>query len=120
MQILEQQIESILLKTQRQIQLTIVQGKAGCGKSTLIKSMTARLTETLGSQSYLLVAPTGSAALNINGNTIHSALHLPARASHFKPLEGNFGVFIYRCHHLFYYVPCLYYIDLSCVMRRCN
>lgn len=68
--------------------MLIVQGKAGCGKSTLIKTMTARLMETLGDDSFLLLAPTGSAALNINGNTIHSALNIPIRASQFKPLEG--------------------------------
>ncbi|XP_054257274.1 uncharacterized protein LOC128982231 [Macrosteles quadrilineatus] len=72
------------------IQLVIIQGKAGCGKSTVIKTMTSRLKETpgLGSASYLLLAPTGSAALNINGNTIHAALSIPVRTSGYRPLEG--------------------------------
>ncbi|XP_054265125.1 uncharacterized protein LOC128987987 [Macrosteles quadrilineatus] len=91
MDILEDQIVAEINFSQDvpSTQLTIVQGKAGCGKSTLIQTMTAKLTETLTSESFLLLAPTGSAALNINGTTIHSALSIPIRPSHFKPLEGE-------------------------------
>lgn len=50
--------------------------------------MTRRITEELGEHSYLLLAPTGSAALNVEGNTIHSALHIPIRAAEFSNLSG--------------------------------
>lgn len=52
----------------------IVQGKAGSGKSALIKYITSQLTLTFGEDSFALLAPTGAAAVNINGSTIHSKL----------------------------------------------
>lgn len=48
-----------------------VSGPAGTGKSTFIRSL---LVEMRGR--HLLVAPTGVAALNIDGSTIHSALRV--------------------------------------------
>ena len=58
-----------------------ITGGAGTGKSHLIKTISASLNKTLsyGSQclerpNLLLLAPTGVAAVNINGTTIHSAL----------------------------------------------
>lgn len=56
--------------------LAIVQGSAGTGKSCVIREM-VRITEAMhGADSCLLIAPTGVAANNISGKTIHSALHL--------------------------------------------
>lgn len=55
---------------------TIIQGKGGSGKSTVIQAMTSILSEKFGSNSFLLIAPTGVAAVNIKGSTIHSALHI--------------------------------------------
>jgi hypothetical protein len=52
----------------------IVQGKAGCGKSTVIQAMTARLEEEFGPGCYRLLAPTAAAAINIKANTIHTGL----------------------------------------------
>ena len=59
-------------------------GGAGTGKSHLIKTIYASLTKTLNFHSInlnkpkvLLLAPTGVAAVNISGNTIHSALGIP-------------------------------------------
>lgn len=52
----------------------MVQGKAGSGKSTLINYITSRLRQEFGNDSYALIAPTGAAALNINGSTVHSKL----------------------------------------------
>ena len=55
-------------------------GTAGTGKSYLIKAIRSRLREMagIGSESPVLVlAPTGVAAFNINGRTIHSTLSIP-------------------------------------------
>ena len=64
-----------------------ITGGAGTGKSHLIKTLSASISKTLsyGSSSIekpnvLLLAPTGVAAVNINGTTIHSALGIPVEA----------------------------------------
>ena len=44
-----------------------ITGKAGTGKSTLLKVIRDALTEN-----YVILAPTGVAAVNIGGQTIHS------------------------------------------------
>jgi len=61
-----------------------VTGGAGTGKSHLIKTIFAAASKTLSYGSshiekpnILLLAPTGVAAVNINGTTIHSALGIP-------------------------------------------
>jgi hypothetical protein len=51
----------------------IVHGKAGTGKSFLISAL-----QNLLPRQCLLMAPTGVAAFNIGGSTLHSALRLPA------------------------------------------
>jgi ABC-type phosphate/phosphonate transport system ATPase subunit len=61
----------------------IVQGTAGTGKSTLIKHITTTLTATLGNSSFMLLAPTGVAAYNVGGITIHSALRIPIEKKKF-------------------------------------
>jgi len=52
----------------------VVQGKAGTGKSLLIKYLTVNLFEAFGPESYMLLGPTGVSAVNINGRTIHNGL----------------------------------------------
>lgn len=52
----------------------IVQGKAGSGKSTVIKAAQSLCHRELGANSYITLAATGSAASLISGNTIHSKL----------------------------------------------
>lgn len=51
-----------------------VTGRAGTGKSTFIK-----LATTISQTTYEIIAPTGVAALNVNGKTIHSMFHFPNR-----------------------------------------
>lgn len=55
-------------------QVAFVTGPAGTGKSTLLQSLRARL-----SGRAVVVAPTGIAAMNVRGQTIHSFFRLPAR-----------------------------------------
>ena len=64
-------------------------GGEGCGKSFLMKLMYQSLTKIfsygnvlLDKPEVLLMAPTGVAAINIDGTTIHTALNIPV---------GHFG-----------------------------
>ena len=59
-----------------------ITGSGGCGKSHLIKTVYHSLTKTLCSKNsdnpkVLLLVPTGVAAINIEGMTIHSGLGIP-------------------------------------------
>ena len=73
-QLVAKQMEDISKGEVSSIRTVIVQGKAGTGKSTLIHTITSMLNEAYGESSFLLLAPTGVAASNINGSTIHSKL----------------------------------------------
>ena len=64
---------ALLNSTNRSIFLT---GKAGTGKSTFLRY----ITENSGKR-LVVLAPTGIAAVNVGGQTLHSFFHLP-----FKPL----------------------------------
>ena len=76
-----------------------VSGPAGSGKSLLIKAITQAtiwivnkniLTQDTNSAKILLTAPTGKAAYNIGGTTLHSAFALPIHhRSTITPLNGN-------------------------------
>ena len=75
---------------------TFLSGGAGCGKSVLIRALYQALLkyfnharhEDPGTVKLLLCAPTGKAAHNIGGNTIHSAFCIPAsQGFQFKPLD---------------------------------
>lgn len=56
-------------------QIVFVTGGAGTGKSTFIRELRARSPE----KQSIVLAPTGVAALNAGGQTIHSFCHLPLR-----------------------------------------
>ena len=61
----------------------IVSGTAGTGKSFLINCLRLLLKDKLR-----VAAPTGVAAFNVDGNTLHSLLSLPTKGD-FKDLEGE-------------------------------
>lgn len=61
-------------------------GKAGTGKTTFLRDL-SRLTH----KSFVIVAPTGIAALNANGVTIHSQFLLPFGS--FLPTREAEGIF---------------------------
>ena len=61
----------------------IVSGTAGTGKSYLIQCLKQLLRDTLR-----VTAPTGVAAFNVDGYTLHSLLSLPVKGD-FKELEGS-------------------------------
>src|SRR6478736_6416096 len=60
-------------------------GKPGTGKSVLIQALTE-----LGKKHYVLAAPTGLAAINIGGKTLHSIFRLPASDGIIHPTFNNF------------------------------
>jgi len=49
-----------------------VTGKAGCGKSTILRRLVSETRKRM-----IVVAPTGIAAINVNGSTIHRAFQVP-------------------------------------------
>ena len=70
-------------------------GGAGTGKSHVVRCIKAEVEKILSPQSenpdspvVLLVAPTGTTAFNIKGQTIHSALTVNKGKNHFLG-EGN-------------------------------
>jgi len=63
----------------------LIQGKPGVGKSVLIKALMEA-----GNKSYTLAAPTGLAALNIGGRTLHSLFRLPTSDGIIAPDFDNF------------------------------
>lgn len=83
--------------TSRSIFLT---GKAGTGKTTFLNDF---VTKT--QKKYIVVAPTGIAAINAGGVTIHSMFGLPLRP--FLPttdrIDGNLGNNIADLHQHFKY-----------------
>jgi hypothetical protein len=58
-----------------------ITGRAGTGKSTFTQLLKSRL------KSYAVVAPTGVAALNIGGQTIHSFFRIPPGPIDFSKIE---------------------------------
>ena len=68
-----------------------VNGTAGSGKSYLINCLRKTMTERYSSQAIEVCAPTGTAAFNISGKTIHSAFSLPVplpMSTDLKPLSA--------------------------------
>ena len=54
------------------IERIVVQGKAGSGKSTIINKIMQLVIPNFGREAIAITAPTGVAAINIGGNTIHT------------------------------------------------
>ncbi|KAL7296799.1 hypothetical protein TKK_0010199 [Trichogramma kaykai] len=65
------------------------EGKAGSGKSTLINAIVQEVTDALGCDAITIIAPTGTAAVNVNGSTIHSFFKIPIFHNKFEPLNSH-------------------------------
>ena len=88
-----------LTKTSDEPFYCFLSGGAGVGKSHLTKALyqaalkyyNTRAGENFAEVNVLMLAPTGKAAYNIKGNTIHSALAIPACQSleNYKSLDSS-------------------------------
>ena len=87
--------------------MRFLSGGAGVGKSHAIQALYQSLIKyynTLAGEDFhkitvLLLAPTGKAAFNIRGNTIHNALHiLPNQSLSWKPMSME-KLNTYRCKY---------------------
>ena len=74
----------------------IIQGKAESGKSTIINEIVRRVKCILVNDAIITTSPTGSAAININGSTLHSAFKLPLRDHEFAKLEGKTARYFHK------------------------
>ena len=68
-----QGVSEALAAIDAKVPVILVTGRAGTGKTTLIKYLKARP----GGETQIVVAPTGVAALNAEAQTIHSFFQLP-------------------------------------------
>ena len=88
-----------LMKTSSDPFYCFLSGRAGVGKSHVTKALyqaalkyyNTKAGDDFHQVKVLMLAPTGKAAYNIKGNTIHSALAIPACQSlkDYKPLDSN-------------------------------
>ena len=88
-----------LIKTSDKPFYCFLSGGAGVGKSHVTKALyqaalkyyNTRAGDDFHQVKVLLLAPTGKAAYNIKGNTIHSSLAIPASQSleNYKPLDSS-------------------------------
>lgn len=74
--ILDEKAREALKAIQAPRQITFLNGRAGSGKSTLIKHWLDTARRDGRRLNVLTVAPTGIAALNVNGVTLHKFMHL--------------------------------------------
>lgn len=81
----------LVCHTGRNVFLT---GKAGTGKTTFLKQLVANCDKRL-----VVVAPTGVAAINAGGVTLHSQFNLPLEPTHF--LNPDAGSQIFNSRFLF-------------------
>jgi len=77
--------QAIFDKVESSSENIFITGKPGCGKSVLIHALTDN-----GKKHYILAAPTGLAAINIGGKTLHSIFRLPASDGIIHPTFNNF------------------------------
>jgi len=72
----------ILDKLERSFEPMFITGKAGTGKSTLL-----RLFRTTTKKKVIVLAPTGVAALNVKGQTLHSFFGFPPKLMTHKDIK---------------------------------
>lgn len=70
----QEELRSLIENTKDHIFIT---GKAGTGKSTLLQAL-----KKTSPKKFVVAAPTGVAALNVGGQTVHSLFKLPAKFVH--------------------------------------
>lgn len=88
----------------------LIFGKPGVGKSVLINTLVAK-----GQKDYTLAAPTGLAALNINGRTLHSLFRLPVSEGIILPSYNRFPDDDRTIANIKYNLRCLIIDEISMV-----
>lgn len=88
----------------------LIHGKPGVGKSVLIRA----LRET-GQKHYTLAAPTGLAALNIGGKTLHSQFGIGVSNGVFAPDFNNFTTNDHVLRNVYHKVNTLIIDEISMV-----
>lgn len=85
-------------------------GKPGVGKSVLIRALT-----TFGSKPWYVAAPTGLAALNAGGRTLHSLFGIPVSDGIIDPTFNKFTTNKTTIANLRYNLKCLLIDEISMV-----
>lgn len=88
----------------------LVHGKPGVGKSVLIRWLVEN-----GRKTYTLAAPTGLAALNIGGKTLHSLFGIPVSQGIIHPTYNVFSANERVCNNIKYRVKHLIIDEISMV-----
>lgn len=86
-----QDAENALTLIKERHPIVVILGRAGTGKTTLIRSILER-----DRKNQVVVAPTGVAAVNVGGQTIHSFFRIPPRlhnVSEIQPRRGGYQLF---------------------------
>lgn len=104
-----------------------VSGGAGVGKTALIEMIYAVLNNFYNRSTanadpttakVVLCAPTGRAAFNIQGSTIHSTFHLPLSSSRDRPMPRLGSSLMNKLQTKFKDVKCIIVDEASMVGRR--
>jgi ATP-dependent exoDNAse (exonuclease V) alpha subunit len=91
----------------------LIQGKPGTGKSVLTRALVSD-----GRKHYVVAAPTGLAALNANGKTLHSLLRLPVSDGIVAPDYKRYNLDDRTLNNIKYHVKHLIIDEIS--MVRCD
>ena len=102
--------QTVFDAVERTNQNVLIQGKPGVGKSVLIRALTE-----LGNKTYTLAAPTGLAALNIGGRTLHSIFRLPISGGILEHDFNNFPIDDAVCNNIKYNIKHLIIDEVSMV-----
>ena len=90
--VLSEDFREAFTAIERSRDIFFITGNAGSGKSTLLQYFREKTAKKIA-----VVAPTGVAAVNVRGQTIHSFLHLPPRfiqKEQIRRLRGKAGELI--------------------------
>ena len=77
-------VEHVIAAIRARTPVILVHGRAGTGKTTLIREVTKQ-----GNFKHVVVAPTGIAALNAHGQTIHSFFAIPPYIVDLKDIKAT-------------------------------
>lgn len=89
--VLSQEFQDVLHLLENTQSHYFITGKAGSGKSTLLQ-----LFRNTSSKRIVVLAPTGIAALNVKGQTIHSFFGFPPRIINKKEIEKRRNRSVYK------------------------